>query len=233
MKFILGRKKGMTQVFSTTGEVTPVTVIEATPCPIIRLKTKDSSDGYNAALIGLPGPKKLSKRSLGQTRGLGNLQYLREFRTDELSGLTSGETISVDAFAVGDKVKITGFSKGKGFQGVVKRHGFHGHNKTHGTKDQVRTSGSVGPCEPARVFPGVRMPGHMGDEKISVKNIAIVKIDSAQGLLFVKGAVPGAKNGLLMISCPGELKLSKVVAESTIVASAETLPSPATDLAQA
>ena len=218
MKFILGLKKGMTQIFAENGNVTPVTIIEAKPCPIVRVKTKDSHDGYNAALVGLPGSKKLGKRALGQTGGFGNLQYLREFRTDELSGLNSGDNIDVDAFAVGDKVKITGFSKGKGFQGVVKRHGFHGHNKTHGTKDQVRTSGSVGPCEPARVFPGVRMPGHMGAAQISVKNLTVVKIDKDNNLFYIKGAVPGARNGLLMITAAGELNLKKVTTESAEVA---------------
>jgi len=207
MKFILGLKKGMTQIFSDEGNVTPVTIFEAKPCPIVKIKTTDSPDGYNAALLGLPGVKKLKKRELGQTGGFGNLQYLKEFRTDELVDLHPGDNISVEAFAVGDKVKITGFSKGKGFQGVVKRHGFHGHNKTHGTKDQVRTSGSISPCEPARVFPGVRMPGHMGAEKVSVKNLTIAKIDASANLLYVKGAVPGAKNGLLIISGPGQLNV--------------------------
>ncbi|HOZ37015.1 MAG TPA: 50S ribosomal protein L3 [bacterium] len=214
MKFILGLKKGMTQIFSEDGDVTPVTIIEAKPCPIIKIKTANSQDGYNAALLGLPGNKKLKKRELGQTGGFGNLQYLKEFRTEELADLHAGDNISVEAFSVGDKVKITGFSKGKGFQGVVKRHGFHGHNKTHGTKDQVRTSGSVGPCEPARVFPGVRMPGHMGADQISVKNLVIAKIDPTANLLYVKGAVPGAKNGLLMISCPGQLNLRTTVSAS-------------------
>lgn len=200
----------MTQIFNENGDVTPVTMIEAKPCPIVRTKTKDSKDGYNAVLLGLPGKKKLSKRELGQTKGLGNLQYLKEFRTDELSNLNQGDLVEVDAFAVGEKVKITGFSKGKGFQGVVKRHGFHGHNSTHGTKDQVRTSGSIGPCEPARVFPGVRMPGHMGAAKISVKNLAIAKIDKNNNLLYIKGAVPGARNGLLMITCAGELNLTRI-----------------------
>lgn len=208
----------MTQIFAENGNVTPVTIIEAKPCPVVRIKTKDSSDGYNAALIGLPGSKKLGKRALGQTGGFGNLQYLREFRTDDLSGLNSGDHVAVDAFTVGEKVKITGFSKGKGFQGVVKRHGFHGHNKTHGTKDQVRTSGSVGPCEPARVFPGVRMPGHMGAAKISVKNLTLVKIDKDNNLFYIKGAVPGARNGLLMITADGELSLKKAVSEPTEVA---------------
>ena len=220
----------MTQLFADNGDVTPVTVIAAEPCPIVRLKTQDSSDGYNAALIGLPGKKKLAKRELGQTFGLGNLQYLKEFRTAELDNLAVGDVVGVDAFTPGEKVKVTGFSKGKGFQGVVKRHGFHGHNKTHGTKDQVRTSGSVGPCEPARVFPGVRMPGHMGAEKVSVKNLSIIKIDQEKNLLYVKGAVPGAKNGILMITCPGELNLKKNIETPLAVQTEEPqIPTPETN----
>lgn len=223
MKFILGQKKGMTQIFGENGNVTPVTIIEAKPCPIVRTKTQDSKDGYNAAVIGLPGKKKLGKRELGQTRGLGNLQYLKEFRIDESDtlSLSHGDTITVDAFNVGDKVKVTGFSKGKGFQGVVKRHGFHGHNSTHGTKDQVRTSGSVGPCEPARVFPGVRMPGHMGDAQVSIKNLSVIKVDKDNNTIYVKGAVPGARNGLLIITCDGKLELKKNTEPTNEVQDAE------------
>ncbi|OGG89414.1 50S ribosomal protein L3 [Candidatus Kuenenbacteria bacterium RIFCSPLOWO2_12_FULL_42_13] len=211
MKFILGQKNGMTQIFTADGVAVPVTVIKAAPCSVIRVKTKTDKDGYNATVIGMPGKKKLGKRALGQTKGLGSLQYIKEFRADEPISLNHGDLIKVDAFTIGEKVKITGFSKGKGFQGVVKRHHFHGHDSTHGTKDQVRTSGSIGPCEPARVFPGVRMPGHMGAKRISVKNLTIAQIDKEKNLLYVKGAVPGAKNGLLMITCPGELNIEKPV----------------------
>ncbi len=209
MKFILGQKQSMTQIFNHNGDVIPVTLVKAGPCRIIKVKTADSKDGYSAVSLGLPGNKKLSKRDLGQIKDLGNLQYIKEFRTDELADLKSGDTISVQAFEPGDKVKVIGVSKGKGFQGVVKRHGFHGQTATHGTKDQERAAGSIGPTEPARVFPGMRMPGHMGAQQVSVKNLEIVKIDPDKNELYIKGAVPGARNGLLMISCPGELKVNQ------------------------
>ncbi len=209
MKFILGQKKEMTQIFKDdTGDVIPVTRIVAGPCPIIRLKNKSGADGYNAAVIGLVGKKKMGKRDLGQSKGLGNLQYIKEFRLDEALDSPIGSVIKVGTFEVGDKVKVVGFSKGKGFQGVIKRHGFHGQQATHGTKDQERAPGSIGATEPARVFPGMRMPGHMGSRQVTVKNLEIIKIDTNKNELYIKGAVPGSKNGLLMISAGGELKLN-------------------------
>jgi len=199
----------MTQLFNEdTGNVIPVTRISAGPCPIIRIKKDDSKDGYNAAVIGLVGKKKIGKRDLGQAKGLGNLQYIKEFRLAEPLDALSGDLIKVDTFVVGDKVKVIGISKGKGFQGVVKRHGFHGQQATHGTKDQERAPGSIGPTEPARVFPGMRMPGHMGAQQVTVKNLEIIKIDLEKNELFIKGAVPGARHGLLMLSVTGELKLT-------------------------
>ena len=213
MKFILGQKKEMTQIFNQQGDVLPVTVVKAGPCRIIKVKTQDSKDGYNAVTLGLAGKKKLAKRELGQIKDLGNLQYIKEFRTDELSGLKSGDTLTLETFEVGDKVKVSGLSKGKGFQGVIKRHGFHGQTATHGTKDQERAAGSIGPTEPARVFPGMKMPGHMGNQQITVKNLEIAKIDLAKNELYIKGALPGARHGLLMISCPGELKVQAPTAK--------------------
>ena len=209
MKFILGQKKEMTQIFKAdTGEVIPVTRVIAGPCPVIRLKRQDAADGYNAAVIGLVGRKKMGKRDLGQTKGLGNLQYIKEFKLDSPLDIAAGSVIKVDAFTIGDKVKIVGTTKGKGFQGVIKRHGFHGQQATHGTKDQERAPGSIGATEPARVFPGMRMPGHMGSRQVTIKNLEIIKIDVEKNELYVKGAVPGAKNSLLIISSEGELKIS-------------------------
>lgn len=202
----------MTQIFNAAGDVVPVTVVTAGPCRVVKVKTADSRDGYNSITLGLPGTKKLAKRHLGQIKDLGNLAYLKEFPTDELGDLKRGDTLAVTTFAVGDKVKIIGTSKGKGFQGVVKRHGFHGKRATHGTKDQERAAGSIGPTEPARVFPGMRMPGHMGAERVTVKNLEIVKIDEATHELYIKGALPGARHSLLMISCPGQIKITKPAA---------------------
>ncbi len=209
MKFILGQKREMTQLFDEhSGDVIPVTRVKAGPCPIVRVKHADDKDGYDAAVIGLPGSKKMGKRDLGQARGLGNLQYLREFRVSETDKIQAGRIIKVDTFEKGDKVKVIGISKGKGFQGVVKRHGFHGQKATHGTKDQERAPGSIGATEPARVFPGMRMPGHMGQQRVTIKNLEIVKVDVEKNELYIKGAVPGSRGGLLMISADGELKLS-------------------------
>lgn len=217
MKFILGTKKEMTQIFNQEdGTVVPVTVVKAGPCRIIKIKRKEEKDGYNAVQIGLPGKKKLKKRELGQIKNLGNLQFIKEFRTDELEKLKRGDTITVESFKIGDKVKIIGKSKGKGFQGVVKRHGFHGKKATHGTKDQERAPGSIGATEPARVFPGMKMPGHMGNKQITIKNLEIIKIDSANNELYIKGAIPGSRNSLVIISSEGELKVNTAsLAEKT------------------
>jgi len=211
MKFILGKKKEMTQIFNPEdGFVLPVTLVKAGPCVVVRIKTKDSNDGYNAVQIGFETKK---SRHAGESKekiklGL-NSRYIREFRTDNLAGLSSGDAIGAGVFNVGDKVKVAGVSKGKGFQGVVKRHGFHGQRATHGNKDQERAPGSIGSTEPARVFPGMRMPGHMGDSRVTVKNLTIVKVDSENNELYIKGAIPGARGSLVMISGDGEMDLKQ------------------------
>lgn len=199
----------MTQLFDEAGNCIPVTLVNAGPCRVVKIKTQDSKDGYAAIVLGLPGEKKLNKSRLGQVRELGNLQYIREFRTDETEQLKIGDTVTAQIFEPGDKLKIVGTSKGKGFQGVVKRHGFHGHSATHGTKDQVRAPGSIGPTEPARVFPGMRMPGHMGAAQVTVKNLAVVKVDKEKNQLYIKGAIPGARGSLVMISAGGEFKINR------------------------
>jgi large subunit ribosomal protein L3 len=209
MKFILATKKEMTQIFNEEGNVVPVTIVKAGPCPIIRLKKKEDKDGYSAVVIGLAGKKKLGKRELGQLKGLGNLAHIKEFRVDDSGSLKSGDIISVATFNLGEKIKVTGTSKGKGFQGVVKRHGFHGHSQTHGTKDAVRAPGSIGAGGVQRVFPGIRMAGHMGDEQITVKNLKIAKIDSENNELYIKGALPGTRGSLLIIKADGELKVNQ------------------------
>lgn len=226
MKFILGQKKAMTQIFTEDGTVIPVTVVSAGPCSVVRIKKSESSDGYNAVVLGLVGKKKLSKRELGQARNLGNLQYIKEFRTDELGELKSGDSLSVSTFEVGDKVKVIGTSKGKGFQGVVKRHGFHGQKATHGTKDQERVPGSIGATEPARVFPGMRMPGHMGNARVTIKNLEIVQIHPETNELFIKGAVPGSRGGLLLITADGELKVNQASSASSVEDNTEAKESP-------
>jgi large subunit ribosomal protein L3 len=170
-------------------------------------------DRYDAVQIGFGTRKEknIKKPQKGHMKGLGNFMKLREFRIDRLKPkdskpeLVEGDKISAATFSEGDKVKITGISKGKGFQGVVRRHGFHGHNTTHGTKDQVRMGGSVGATAPAHVFKGLRMPGHMGNDQVTVHNLEIIKVDKEAGVLYIKGAVPGARDGLLLVSGKGEL----------------------------
>lgn len=206
MKFIIGKKLGMTQIWQGE-EVAAVTKVQAGPCLVVQVKTKNK-DGYEAVQLGYgeKKEKKVSRPQRGHLAGLGNLKYLREFRT-EATNLQRGNKIDVSTFIAGDIVDVTGISKGKGFQGVVKRYGFHGHNTTHGTKDSVRMPGSIGSTGPAHVFKGMRMGGHMGDEQVTTKNLEIVQVDEQKNLLYIKGSVPGANNGLVLIKGKGELKI--------------------------
>lgn len=201
----------MTQKFSPDGTVVPVTVVRAEPNTITQVK--GDKDGYVAIQVGYGHKKTLSKPLQGHLKNLSNFRWLREFIAHDK--VERGQQINLSTFAVGDKVKVTGVSKGKGFQGVVKRHGFHGAPKSHGHKDQLRMPGSIGAGEPQHVFKGKRMGGHMGDENISVLNLEIVEIDQAKNLIYLKGAVPGARNGLVMLQTDGELivKQAEVVAE--------------------
>jgi large subunit ribosomal protein L3 len=207
MKFILGKKIEMSQVFCDD-EVAPVTLIKTGKCRVTQIKTLER-DGYQAVQLGFEVKKKLRKPEKGHLKDLGNFRYLREFGVEDgsVGSLKIGDQITVGIFKVGDKVQVIGVSRGKGFQGVVKRHGFHGSPKSHGHKDQLRMPGSIGATEPARVFKGMRMAGRMGGERVTVKNLEIVEIDETQDLLKVKGAVPGARNSLLLISTEGSLDL--------------------------
>ena len=218
MKFILARKLEMTQIFDKeTGRVIPVTLVEAGPCKVVQVRTKEK-DGYFGVQIGFleKKTKKVSKALLKHFKNLGVFRYLREFRVDESEvqraneglklkvddkeiELKPGTNIDVSLFKEGDRVKISGLSKGKGFQGVVKRHGFKGGPKTHGQKDRERAPGSIGATTPQRVIKGKKMPGRYGQERVTIKNLEIVKIDPKANILAIKGAVPGARNSLLMI----------------------------------
>ncbi|MDP2820794.1 MAG: 50S ribosomal protein L3 [bacterium] len=198
-KFILGKKIEMTQIFE--GEkVIPVTLIKAGPCFITQIKTKDK-DGYQAVQIAFDEIKKLGKAVLGQMRGLGKFRYLKEFRAKQPAenSFKVGDKIDVSVFQIGDKVSVIGVSKGKGFQGGVKRWGFSGRNATHGVKHEHRTIGSVGMRFPQRVIKGRRMPGRMGVERVTIKNLKIIKIDKENNLFAIEGAVPGARGTLLEI----------------------------------
>ncbi|MBU4360760.1 50S ribosomal protein L3 [Patescibacteria group bacterium] len=208
MKFILGKKLEMSQIFNEKGEVIPVTLVQAGPCLITQIKKQDSKDKYSAVQIGFDKKKSLSKAVKGHLKDLENFRWLREFRLEQKNELKRGDKITVETFEIGDKVKITGASKGKGFQGVVRRHSFHGSPASHGHKDQLRMPGSSGPTGPARVFKGKRMPGHMGSEQITVKNLDIIKIDKEKNILYIKGAVPGSRNSLILIQGDGELKVN-------------------------
>lgn len=209
MKFILGKKIEMGQIFRGD-EVVAVTIVKAGKCRVTQIRTKDK-DGYQAVQIGFGTKKKLNKSEKGHLKNLENFRYLREFKIKDntVEALKVGDQITVGVFAANDKVKATGISRGKGFQGVVRRHGFHGSPKSHGHKDQLRMPGSIGATEPARVFKGTRMAGRMGGGQITVKNLEIIEIDESNDLLKIKGAVPGSRGSLLLISSEGVMELKK------------------------
>lgn len=195
MKFILGLKLGMSQVFNEKGRVLPVTLIEAGPCEVLQIKTQEK-DGYTAVQVGFKKIEK--KKKIKKTMKDKAFRYLREFK-DESKDFKKGQKIDVSIFEKGDTVKVAGTSKGKGFQGVVKRWGFAGRPATHGTKHELRTPGSTGSRFPQRVIKGKKMPGRMGRERVTVKNLKVLEIDKESNLLAVKGAVPGRKGTLLEI----------------------------------
>jgi large subunit ribosomal protein L3 len=217
MKGILGKKVGMTQIFDERGEVIPVTVIEAGPCFVAQIKSVDR-DGYSAVQLGFDEvkPKRLNRPQLQHLRKseLPPLRTVREIRLqdDDLATFEEGQKVTVDLFEVGEYVDVTGTSKGRGFAGVVKRHGFRGGPKTHGQSDRLRAPGSIGACTtPGRVFKGKRMPGRMGGDRVTVQGLKIEMVDSERNLLAVRGAVPGAKNGLLIIRQARKTRLMKKV----------------------
>ena len=198
MKFILGKKLEMSQVFDEKNNVLPVTKVLVTPSVVTQIKTIEK-DGYNAVQVSFNKKKKLNKAQKGHFKDLGDFANSKEFRFDEISNYNIGDLINLDSFEEGLNIDVTGVSKGKGFAGVVKRYGFHGQMASHGTKDQLRMPGSIGATGPAHVFKGTKMGGHMGNEQVTVKNLKIVKVDKENNMLYVKGAVPGARGSLLII----------------------------------
>jgi large subunit ribosomal protein L3 len=204
MKFILATKIGMTQRFKEDGRVAPVTVVLAGPCFITQVKTK-AKDGYDAVQLGFQKARKLSQSQQGHLKGLTQLRFLKEIKIDKPATVKRGDKITVENFQVGDKLSVTGRSKGKGFQGVVRRHGFAGSPATHGHKDQLRMPGSIGATAPQRVLKGRRMAGHMGDQRVTTDNLEVMEIDKDNNLMYIKGALPGARRGLLMIRTAGEM----------------------------
>jgi large subunit ribosomal protein L3 len=217
MKFILGLKVGMSQMFDEKGDVIPVTLIEAGPCQVTQIKTKEK-DGYETVQVGF---KKIEKeKKIKKPLKKKPFRFLREFKNPPAGGGESkigqeideeksssqpfprfrlGQVIDVSIFQAGDRVKVSGISKGKGFAGGVKRWGFHGRPATHGTKHELRTPGSVGTSFPERVIKGRKMPGRMGSARVTVKELKVVKVDKENNLLAVKGAVPGRKGALLEV----------------------------------
>lgn len=199
---LIGRKLGMTRVFGDDGTVVPVSVIQATPNSITRLRTPEQ-DGYAALQLGAGVARRVTKPVAGQFKALAKDQQkpaaVREFRVDSVDGYEVGQTVDVSLFEPGDLVDVTGVSKGHGFTGTIARHHFKRGPKTHGSTN-YRAPGSIGAgTTPGRVFKGTRMGGHMGDDRVTVKKLTVVKVDAERNLLLVKGAVPGARNGLLLI----------------------------------
>ena len=204
----------MTQVFRDDGSVVPATRVQAGPCVVSQVKTEEK-DGVNAVQIGFGAQKKfrLTKAQQGHLKDLESVRYMRDFSTEEDHGLERGNKFSVKIFSPGEKVQVTGTSKGKGFQGVVKRHGFKGSPASHGHKDQLRMPGSIGATDAARVFKGTRMGGHMGDDRVTVKNLEIVEVREEDNELLIKGALPGARGGLVLISTPeGKIEIEVATA---------------------
>ena len=196
---IIGRKVGMTQIYVEDGTVEPVTAIEAGPCTVTQIKT-DAKEGYCAVQLGFAEARKLNSPERGHLKQLGLFRYLREFRVEDASDIELGNRVDVSLFQPGDMVDVSGISKGRGFAGTIKRHNFSGGPKTHGQSDRHRAPGSVGAgTDPGRVLKGQKMAGHMGNERVTVKGLKVISADPDKNLLLVRGAVPGAKNGLLEI----------------------------------
>lgn len=204
MKGIIGKKVGMTQIFDESGNVVPVTVIEAGPCYVTQIRSSES-DGYVAVQLGYEEtkPQRLTQGQLGHLRrnSLPALRCLREFRMrDGDADVEEGQRITVDVFEKGERVDIIGTSKGRGFAGTIKRHGFSRQPKTHGQSDRERAPGSVGMCAtPGRTLKGQRMAGRMGNDRVTIQNLEVVVVDTERNLLAVRGSIPGAKNGVVLI----------------------------------
>ena len=195
----LGKKIGMTQIFRDDGMVVPVTLIEAGPCVVTQIKTKET-DGYEAVQLGFGEVKRRNKPISGHLKNSRLSRYLREVQADDPTEFSVGQTVGVDIFESGEKIDVIGRSKGRGFAGTMKRHGFGGGPRTHGQSDRARAPGSIGGgTTPGKVFKGMKMSGHMGDRRITVKGLEIVGVDTDRSIIMVKGCVPGAPNSLLHI----------------------------------
>ncbi len=218
MKFILGKKIGMTQVFLPNGLVVPVTKVQAGPCQIVEVRENDKKNGLKAVRIGFDETKesRLADPQIGHLKDLDKVRNLKDFKIETDAQVKRGDTITVETFVTGDKVAVVGESKGKGFAGVVKRHHFRGGPASHGHKDNLRMPGTIGAGGVQRVFKDQKMAGRMGGERITVKNLEIIEVHPEVNEIYIKGAVPGGRNALLLISGEGELKFktNEVVLET-------------------
>jgi len=207
---LIGRKLGMTQIFDESGVVHPVTVIECGPNVVTQVKSA-GTDGYEAIQLGFGIDKRLTKPEQGHRKASGYMsRTLREVRADDVSQYEVGQVLKADTFTIGELVDITGTSKGRGFQGGVKRHGFSGGSKTHGQSDRWRAPGSIGSsATPGRVFKGLRMAGHMGVDRVTVQNLMVMRVDVDRNILLVQGSVPGPNNGTVIIRRAVKAKAKK------------------------
>jgi large subunit ribosomal protein L3 len=197
---LIGKKLGMSQIFDDTGLAHPVTVLEVGPCVVTQIKTPER-DGYSAVQLGFGLDKRLNRPERGHRQESGFMsRTLREVKASDTADMAIGQVITAEAFAEGELVDVTGTSKGRGFQGVVKRHGFRGGPKTHGQSDRLRAPGSIGSsATPGRVFKGMRMAGRMGNDRVTVQNLKVLRVDPERNLLLVQGSVPGANESLVMV----------------------------------
>jgi large subunit ribosomal protein L3 len=215
IKGILGEKLGMTQVFDENNRIVPVTVVKAGPCVVTQVRTPDT-DGYNAVQLafGALDPRKANKPTQGHFRkaGVPARRHVRELRTTDASEYTIGQEVTADVFEAGTKVDVSAVSKGKGYAGVMKRHNFKGLGAGHGVQRKHRSPGSIGACAtPSRVFKGTRMAGRMGHEMVTTLSLTVHKVDAEQGLLLIKGAVPGPVGGLVMVRTAVKTKVMRTV----------------------
>ena len=203
-KAIIGKKIGMTQIFDEAGHAVPVTVIEAGPCTVVQKKTAEK-DGYEAIQLGYETvpERKLTKPEVGHQKKAGLTEFkkvLKEFKLDKAAEMNVGDEVKVDVFAEGDRVDVTGISKGKGYAGIIKRWNAHSQEHTHGVGPVHRSVGSMGAnTDPSRVFPGKKMAGHLGSERVTVQNLQVVKVDAENNLIAIKGAIPGPNGGTVVI----------------------------------
>lgn len=200
MKYILGEKQKMSQIFTQDAKVVPVTPVHASPVIVTQVKTQEK-DGYNAIQVGYGTQKKhrINKAQQGHSKDLGDFRYYKEIRLDAPAEVKVGDSIDLSNFEEGEKVQVTSTSKSKGFQGVVKRHGFAGGRRSHGQKHEERAPGSIGATGPQRVFKGVRMAGRMGGDRVTVSNLKVAKVDAVNNMIYIKGAVPGVPGALVEI----------------------------------